>query len=479
MNGLGGNGRIGWTGGVRHISISKHHPGTVVSTAIDNCAAGKARSVIDFEAGAVKYLGNESKVDNESEPTGRTETSALQTKMENQIMDNGNLAAGAAVANAYSRKNPFLAQLIRNDRLSKPDSLKDTRHFALSLAGSGISYMPGDSLGVLARNSLHLVDELIATLKFDPAATVTDSKGQPNSFRQVLIQDYTINRANRKVLAGLSERIAQGEQRNRLMELIGNPDELAEYIDTRDYVDILKDFREAKFESPQTFLTQLSPVVPRLYSIASSLKAHPDEVHLCVTIVRYETHGRPKTGLASGFLADHTEMFVKNIPVYVQESRTFRLPADGGTDIIMCGPGVGLAPFRAFLEERALSGAKGRNWLFFGEQRRDTDFLYESELLDYQRRGVLGRLDLAFSRDQSYKIYVQNRMQENGREIWSWLQNGAYFYVCGDARRMAKDVHQALIEIAQKHGGLSPEAAAEYVGVTLMKTEKRYLRDVY
>jgi sulfite reductase (NADPH) flavoprotein alpha-component len=220
-------------------------------------------------------------------------------------------------------------------------------------------------------------------------------------------------------------------------------------------------------------------VVPRLYSIASSFQAHPGEVHLCITVVRYETHGRAKKGLASGFFADHSDMFVKNIPVYVQESRTFRLPKDGAADIIMCGPGVGLAPFRAFLEQRVLEGATGRNWLFFGEQHRATDFLYGDELLDYQRKGKLHRLDLAFSRDQSHKIYVQHRMLEQAKELWSWLQNGAYFYVCGDARHMAKDVHQALIDVAQKEGGLSAEAAAQYVNVTLMKTEKRYLRDVY
>jgi sulfite reductase (NADPH) flavoprotein alpha-component len=280
-------------------------------------------------------------------------------------------------------------------------------------------------------------------------------------------------------MAALGERIPQGEQRNRLMELVDNGDALGEYVDTRDYVDILKEFDEARFQSPAAFLSQLSPVVPRLYSIASSLQAHPDEAHLCITVVRYETHGRAKKGLASGFFADHSDMFVKNIPVYVQESRTFRLPKDGSTDIIMCGPGVGLAPFRAFLEQRILDGATGRNWLFFGEQHEATDFLYGHQLMDYHRHGKLHRLDLAFSRDQSYRIYVQHRMMEAAKELWSWLQRGAYFYVCGDARHMAKDVHQALIDIAQKEGGLSVEAAAEYVGVTLMKTEKRYLRDVY
>ena len=382
-------------------------------------------------------------------------------------------------ASPYSRKNPFLAELTGHDRLTKAGSLKDTRHFVVNLAGSGLSYRPGDSLGAFGRNSPELVDEVIALLGFAPEAAVNDPKGQPTKLREALLRDYTINRANRKMMAALAERIPQGEQRNRLMELVDNSDALSEYIDTRDYVDILKEFNEARFQSPTAFLSQLSPVVPRLYSIASSLQAHPDEAHLCITVVRYETHGRVKKGLASGFFADHSDMFVKNIPVYVQESRTFRLPKDGSTDIIMCGPGVGLAPFRAFLEQRILDGATGRNWLFFGEQHRATDFLYGGELMDYHQKGKLNRLELAFSRDQSYRIYVQHRMMEAAKELWSWLQRGAYFYVCGDARHMAKDVHQALIDIAQKEGGLSAEAAAEYVNITLMKTEKRYLRDVY
>jgi len=382
-------------------------------------------------------------------------------------------------ASPYSRKNPFLAELVRHDRLTKEGSSKDTRHFVLSLAGSGLTYTPGDSLGVFGRHSPELVEQVIGLLGFNGGAEVNDPKGQPTTLRQALLREYTVNRANRKMMAALAERMPQGEQRNRLMELVANSDALSEYIDSRDYVDILREFNEARFESPAAFLAQLSPVVPRLYSIASSLQAHPGEAHLCITVVRYQTHGRAKKGLASGFFADHSDLYVKNIPVYIQESRSFRLPKDGSRDIIMCGPGVGLAPFRAFLEQRGLDGATGRNWLFFGEQRQATDFLYGDELLAYQRQGKLHRLDLAFSRDQAHKIYVQHRMIEAAKELWSWLQNGAYFYVCGDARHMAKDVHQALIEIAQTQGGLSPEAAAEYVNVTLMKTEKRYLRDVY
>jgi sulfite reductase (NADPH) flavoprotein alpha-component len=379
----------------------------------------------------------------------------------------------------YSRKNPFLAELTRHDRLTQPGSEKDTRHFVLQLADSGLTYEPGDSLGAFAQNPPALVDAVIELLGFDPKVDAKNPRGEVLPLRHALACEYTLNRANRKILGGLAERIPQGEQRNRLMEIVDNSEVLSDYIYTRDYVDILREFDEARFESPEAFLSHLSPIVPRLYSIASSLKAHPGEAQLCISVVRYETHGRHKTGLASGFFADHAELFVKNIPIYIQESRTFRLPKDKTTDIIMVGPGTGIAPFRAFLEQRVLEGATGRNWLIFGEQHRATDFLYGAELLEYQRKGTLTRLDLAFSRDQAHKIYVQHRMLENAKELWAWLQNGAYFYVCGDAKRMAKDVHQALISIAQNQGGLSPEAAAEYINTELMRSERRYLRDVY
>ena len=381
---------------------------------------------------------------------------------------------------SFNRKNPFPATLLRREPLTQAGSAKDTRHFVISLAGSGLDYTPGDSLGVFARNPPALVEQLLALLALDPLASVQDPRGGGTlSFRDALSQCYILNRASKKILSGLAERIPQGEQRNQLMEIADNGSMLSEYVETRDYVDILREFDEARFDTPEDFLSQLSPIPPRLYSIASAHAAHPGEVHLCVGVVRYETHGREKAGLASGFLADMARAGAPDIPVYVQESKSFRLPADGARDVIMVGPGTGIAPFRAFLEQRALDAAAGRNWLFFGEQHRATDFFYESEFTAFQKRGLLHRLDLAFSRDQEQKVYVQHRMREQGKELWSWLQGGACFYVCGDAHRMAKDVHQTLIDIAREHGGLAPEAAADYVNVTLMKTERRYLRDVY
>lgn len=377
-------------------------------------------------------------------------------------------AAPKAAPAKYDRKKPFLAQILHQEPLTQPGSNKDTRHFVISLKGSGIKYTPGDSLAVFARNPLALVDEIVRLTGFDNA-----------TFRDALTRKYILNRANRKVLVGLSERIPQGEQRNRLMEILDNDELCREYLHTRDYIDILKEFDEGRFQSPESFLAQLSPIPPRLYSIASSLDAHPDEVHVCAGIVRYETHGRKRAGLATGFLADETKLGVRDIPVYVQEARHFRLPPDSSRDIIMIGPGTGVAPFRAFVEQRIIDGARGRNWLFFGEQHRATDYLYGAEFDRWVKEGQLHRLDLAFSRDQGEKIYVQNRMQERARDIWDWLQKGAYLYVCGDAKRMAKDVHQKLIDIARDQGGMSPEDALAYVNDTLMKKERRYLRDVY
>lgn len=378
-----------------------------------------------------------------------------------------------------SRHNPFWAEIISHERLTRPGSAKDTRHLVFDISGSGLTYLPGDSLGAYGCNPPELVGEVLRLLGFDPDHPIKGSEGTFSVLREAMTRDYILNRANRKIISSMTERIAQGEARNRLMELANNHELLCNYLDTRDFVDVLLDFPEARFESPENFLAQLTPVTPRLYSIASSLAAHPGEVHLCVAVVRYDTHGRPKKGLASGFLADHADVFVKSVPVYVQPSRSFRLPADGSRDIIMIGPGTGIAPFRAFMEQRALEGAAGRNWLFFGEQHRKTDFLYENEWARLSGEGRLHRLDAAFSRDQTEKVYVQHKMREQSRQLWDWLQNGAFLYVCGDARRMAKDVHQTLAEIAQEQGAMSPEQASHYVNDTLMKTEKRYLRDVY
>jgi sulfite reductase (NADPH) flavoprotein alpha-component len=381
----------------------------------------------------------------------------------------------APAPSVHNRANPFKARITANYSLTSEGSNKDTRHIVVNLGASGINYTPGDSLGVIPRNPPALVDELLPHLGLDPATSIALPAG-PMALRDVLIQQYALNRVSKKFVKAVAERLPEGEKKQQLAEIVGNEEAFDDYIFTRDYTDVVIEY-PVPFTA-QEFLPLANKIAPRLYSIASSPKAHPGEVHLTVAVVNYHTHGRQKMGLASGYLAHGQPVNVDEVPVYIQPTKHFHMPAPDAA-MIMVGPGTGIAPFRAFLEERAIDGAKGKNWLFFGDQKRATDFLYEAEFMEMQRKGVLTRLDTAFSRDQAEKIYVQNRMQENGAELWKWLQEGAYFYVCGDAKRMARDVHQMLIAIAQEHGGLSPEAAKEYIEVQFAKTEKRYLKDVY
>jgi sulfite reductase (NADPH) flavoprotein alpha-component len=376
----------------------------------------------------------------------------------------------------YNRANPFKARLTANYSLSGEGSNKDTRHFVVHLGDSGIKYVPGDSLGVIPRNFPRVVDELLTHLGLDPATAVELPTGAV-PLRDVLIHQYILNRVSKKFVKAVLERLPAGSKKTSLAEIVGNDEAFDDYVFTRDYTDVLIDY-PVPFSAAE-FLPLANKVAPRLYSIASSPKAHPGEVHLTVAVVKYHTHGREKYGIASGYLAHGQDLNKDEIPVYIQPTKHFHMPPPDAP-MIMVGPGTGIAPFRAFLEEREVEGAKGKNWLFFGDQKRSSDFLYEAQFMDLQRKGILTKLDTAFSRDQAEKIYVQNRMQENGAEMWKWLKDeGAYFYVCGDAKRMAKDVHQMLITIAQQHGGLSPEAAKEYIEVTFAKTEKRYLKDVY
>lgn len=385
-----------------------------------------------------------------------------------------------SVVSPYGRKNPFSARLIRRWSLTKPGSGKDTQHLEISLGGSDLHYTVGDALGVFGRNPASLVGELLAELKLDRETPVMLPSGAAVSFAEALTSHYALNRATRKILHGVLDRLPQsGEARSRLEGLLAVDTAVNEYLVGRDYVDVLREFPEARFASAEEFCKMLTPIQPRLYSIASSMAAHPEEVHLCVAIVRYQAHGRSRTGLASGFLADIARVGEADLPVFVQESPKFFLPSELQRDIVMVGPGTGIAPFRAFLEQRMHDGATGRNWLFFGEQHRATDFLYEEDLERFQKRGYLHRLDLAFSRDQAQKVYVQHRMMEQAAELWKWISNGAYFYVCGDARHMAKDVHHTLIQIVHQQGAMTLEAATFYVEQTLMKAERRYLRDVY
>lgn len=375
----------------------------------------------------------------------------------------------------YSRKNPFPAKLLVNRRLSLEGSEKETRHYEICLAGSGLNYEVGDSLGLFPSNCPRLVDEIIQALGLSGDEPVPTPAGNSKPLRAALIEDYAITAPTPQFLKLVAERA--GNSAPLLNELLQaeRKEELAKYIYGMETIDFLLQHPSVKI-SPEELVKCLRRLVPRLYSIASSLKAHPDQVHLTVATVRYQSHGRTRFGVASTFLADRISGEAR-IPVFVHTAKGFRLPEDGVVPVIMVGPGTGVAPFRAFLQERKATGASGKNWLFFGEQRAKTDFLYQEEFETLAKEGVLNRFDTAFSRDQAQKVYVQHRLLENAAEVWKWLQEGAHFFVCGDAERMAKDVDVALHKIVETEGGKSAEEAAAYVEA--LKKEKRYKRDVY
>jgi sulfite reductase (NADPH) flavoprotein alpha-component len=384
----------------------------------------------------------------------------------------GNVQAVSEPADVgYSKANPFPAFLIENRNLNGPGA-KQTHQIALSLVASGLEYEVGDALGVYPLNPAAVVDEIIANLPFKPSE-VPAPDGSEVSLRDALIHHYDIGSLNKSILQKWQAKSGSPFLRS----LVEADDRKAyeEFCWGRDLVDLVID-HPADFTDAEEFVGVLKKLQPRLYSIASSPRAHPGEVHLCVGIVRYETYGRQRGGICSTFLADRLAGGVKP-RVYVHSNPSFRLPADPGCDVIMVGPGTGIAPFRAFLEERKATEASGRNWLFFGNPHSASDFLYQDELTAFQADGTLTKLDLAWSRDQKEKLYVQHLMLENGVELWAWLAGGATFYVCGDASRMAKDVDQALLRIAETHGKLNPEEASAFIGQ--LKKEKRYLRDVY
>ena len=371
----------------------------------------------------------------------------------------------------YSRTNPFPARLIANRLLNGPGSGKETRHIEISLEGSGLEYEVGDALGVVPRNCEEHVAELISLGGWSEAISVPTPDGQTLPLREALLTKFDL----RKPTSALVDAIAKTEGCERIVNLLSpEKDALKEYLAQREVIDLLCEY-EAFRPDVLEFAKLLAKLQPRLYSISSSLRAFPNQVHLTVGIVRYETCGRKRKGLCSTFLADRVTP-EGTIPVFVQPSHGFKLPKDPATPIIMVGPGTGIAPFRAFLHERKVSSASGKNWLFFGDQQASCDFLYREELETFRSNGLLTRVDLAFSRDQKEKIYVQNRMLENAAELYRWLEDGAHFYVCGDARRMAKDVDAALHKVIEL-SGKTPDESAEYV--KKLKSEKRYQRDVY
>ena len=383
-------------------------------------------------------------------------------------------ASGTPATPAYTRAHPFPARLVTNRTLNRSGSGKEVRHFEISLRDSGLTYEAGDALGVVAQNDPLLVTDLLAALGFTGDEHVKTSAGVDEPIRDGLLRDYVITHVPPPLLQAFAER--GGDPAVKALLDPARKAELDAWLYGRDALDVARALPKARF-TPHEFAGFLRKLQPRLYSISSSPKAHPGEVHLTIGAVRYEAHGRQRGGVCSTFLADRVVVNETPVPVFVQTSHGFRLPTDGDRPVIMIGPGTGIAPFRAFLEERQAIGAKGRNWLFFGDQRRASDFYYEEQLTAMQGDGLLTRLDLAFSRDQAEKIYVQTRMLEHAVELWSWLEAGSHLYVCGDAKRMAKDVDAALHEVIVKAGGRTPEQAEAYVQE--MKTEKRYQRDVY
>lgn len=370
----------------------------------------------------------------------------------------------------YSRKNPFPAALNERVLLNGKGSAKETIHLEFDLEGSGLTYETGDALAVIPHNATDLVNDLLEATKLDGDSQVTLKQGN-FSLRDALTSQLDITALSKPVLSRYNE-FAKSET---LDAIINDKDKLNNYLIGRDLLDLVNDF-PAETMTADALVNIMRKLPPRLYSIASSPKAHPDEVHLTVGVVRYSANGRLRKGVCSSYLADRIEEGQK-AEVFVSPNKHFKLPAAPETPVIMVGPGTGIAPFRAFIEERKALGAEGKNWLFFGDQHYLTDFLYQTEWQDYLADGILTKLDVAFSRDQKKKVYVQDRMRENAKELYAWLLDGASFYVCGDASRMAHDVDMALHDIVAQEGGLSEEAAADFV--KQLKTDKRYLRDVY
>ena len=371
----------------------------------------------------------------------------------------------------YDRARPFPAAVLTNQKISGRDSGKDVRHIELSLEDSGLDYEPGDALAVIADNPPRLVAALIAELGADPLETIRLGD-EVLTLDAALSSRLEITAASTSFLKAWADRAANPEL-NRLLAP-GQEGALTGFLHEHQIIDVVRRFPAAV--GAQDFAACLRALGPRSYSIASSLRAHPGELHLTVAVLRYRAFGSEHEGAASTYLADRVAVG-ERVRVYVEANERFRLPADDTAPVIMIGPGTGVAPFRAFIEERRERAASGDNWLFFGDRCLTEDFLYQLEWQRYLKSGLLTRLDVAFSRDQARKIYVQDRLRERSAEVFAWLEKGAYVYVCGDARRMAGDVHAALLDILSSQGGLTPEAAEQRLKA--LKRAGRYRRDVY
>lgn|ERR1700690_3287531 len=378
---------------------------------------------------------------------------------------------------AHSKDNPFPALVTENRLLTGPGSAKETRHIVVNLAGSGLAYKPGDSLAVFPTNRPREVEEILAHLGADGSEKVTPPRAAAAMpLRSALASALALAGPTRRFVETLASKASSPAEKAALQALLAPEakEKLEAWLGERAFIDLLAESPSARL-LPQELVDHMRRLVPRLYSIASSQLVHPDEAELTLAVIRYSSNGRDRVGVCSTFLADRAAAPAR-VPVFVSHSE-FALPEDGSRDVVMVGPGTGVAPFRAFLQEREARGAKGRNWLFFGDWRRATDFLYDSEWAAWQGKGILNRLDTAFSRDQANKVYVQDRMRESAAALWEWVRGGAVFYVCGDAKRMAKDVDLALRDVLAGQGKMTPSEVAEYMKI--MKKERRYQRDIY
>lgn len=380
----------------------------------------------------------------------------------------------AALQTEYSRSNPFHAEVLENINLNGRGSSRETRHIEISLEGSNLQYEPGDCIGIYPENHPELVDALITAMEWNSEQFVpVNKKGEERPLREALLRHYEITVLTMPLL----EEVASIASAAGLDELLksGNEDKLREYIKGRDLLDLVQDFA-LRGAGVSEWIPHLRKMPPRLYSIASSLKANPNEAHVTVRAVRYEAHGRNRYGVCSVHCAERLQLG-DHVPIFIQHNPNFKLPSNPDTPMIMIGPGTGVAPFRAFLEEWEEIGAKGKTWLFYGDQHFLTDFLYQLDWQKWFKAGVLTRMDVAFSRDTDQKVYVQHRMLEQSRELYRWLEEGAHVYVCGDEKHMAHDVHAALAAILQQEGEMSADKAQAYLAE--MQKQKRYQRDVY
>ncbi|RTF36953.1 NADPH-dependent assimilatory sulfite reductase flavoprotein subunit, partial [Serratia marcescens] len=384
----------------------------------------------------------------------------------------GVLASGAVDlidSSPYSKEQPLTAQLAVKQKITGRASDKDVRHIEIDLGDSGLRYQPGDALGVWFDNDPALVDELVQLLwlKGDEPVEV---EGQTLPLAQALRSHFELTQNTTPIV----DKYAALSRDETLIGLLADKAALQQYAHNTPIVDMV---RQAPADlSAEQLVGLLRPLTPRLYSIASSQAENESEVHITVGVVRYDIDGRARSGGASGFLADRLEED-GDVRVFIEHNDNFRLPANPETPVIMIGPGTGIAPFRAFMQQRDADGAGGKNWLFFGNPHFTEDFLYQVEWQRYVKDGLLTRIDLAWSRDQQHKIYVQDKLREQGAEVWRWIQEGAHIYVCGDANRMAKDVENTLLELVAEHGGMDTEQADEFLSE--LRLERRYQRDVY